>query len=482
MNKSRIPTCLLTTTMTFSLACFSPSLLGTSSARAADPAPQELLRGPIHEAFAQPIVFDPKPGIIVDKKPPELIDEKVPDQKPEGDNVVWIPGYWSYDKEQEEFIWVSGIWRAVPPDQTWVPGYWRDRKKDTFQWVPGFWSEGNATEYLPKPPDSLESGPPNRATATEKINADEVIWAPGVWVWQNNKYFWRPGLWVEAKKDWIWTPAQYVWSPSGYVFVDGYWDHPIQQRGLLFAPAQFAKGFAPSAKTVYAPSVVIDTGTISTNMFVNPAHHHYYFGDYYDAKFPASGIYPVSSFHGSSLGYDPFHAHDAWLNRKNPNWSNEQKDHYFARRNDPALRPLHTFKALQEHARGPNVSKDRVGAHTLGELSRSKNSSVQLHRVEESHLKDHHQFAMDSNHLKSERAKFEAKNPPRKEGAKAGASHKFEHPKAKLNPTAPKAKKAIPPPKKPVQPPHKETPPKHEPLPHPTDHIKNHPANKPKKK
>src|SRR5665647_665283 len=40
-----------------------------------------LTRGPVHEAFAETISYDPKPGIIVNAKPPELINEVPPEQK-----------------------------------------------------------------------------------------------------------------------------------------------------------------------------------------------------------------------------------------------------------------------------------------------------------------------------------------------------------------------------------------------------------------
>ena len=83
-----------------------------------------LTRGPVHEAFAQAVTFDPQPGIVVPKAPPAPIEEMPPAQKPEGDNVVWIPGYWDWDDERDDFIWVSGIWRALPPGRQWVPGYW----------------------------------------------------------------------------------------------------------------------------------------------------------------------------------------------------------------------------------------------------------------------------------------------------------------------------------------------------------------------
>ena len=100
-----------------------------------------LTRGPVHEAFATQVNHDPQAGLIVDQSPPEPVDEIPPDYKPDGDNIVWIPGYWSYDDERKDFIWISGVWRTPPASRRWVPGYWNDLKNDRdFQWVSGFWS------------------------------------------------------------------------------------------------------------------------------------------------------------------------------------------------------------------------------------------------------------------------------------------------------------------------------------------------------
>jgi uncharacterized membrane protein YtjA (UPF0391 family) len=55
-----------------------------------------LTRGPVHEAFAETITFDPDPGIVVPKAPPADIEEVTPEQRPEGKNLTWIPGYWAW--------------------------------------------------------------------------------------------------------------------------------------------------------------------------------------------------------------------------------------------------------------------------------------------------------------------------------------------------------------------------------------------------
>src|SRR5262249_13700121 len=81
-------------------------------------------RGPIHEAFAQPVTDTAHPGLIAPKQPSDPVPEEPPEQKPEGENVQWIPGYWAWDNDKSDYIWVSGFWRVPPPGRRWVPGYW----------------------------------------------------------------------------------------------------------------------------------------------------------------------------------------------------------------------------------------------------------------------------------------------------------------------------------------------------------------------
>jgi hypothetical protein len=176
-----------------------------------------LTRGPVHEAFVQTVTFDPQPGIVVRKAPPETIEEVPPEQKPEGANVAWIPGYWAWDEEKSDFIWVSGIWRTLPPGRQWVPGYWA-KSEQGFQWTSGYWADIKVSEsqYLPEPPATVEVGP--------NINAPspEYSWIPGCWVWHLGRYAWRPGYWAKMRLDWVWVPSYYVWTPRGYIFVEAF--------------------------------------------------------------------------------------------------------------------------------------------------------------------------------------------------------------------------------------------------------------------
>ena len=129
-----------------------PALRGQDAAPDDAPPPvpkgvEVLARGPVHEAFAT-LTAEPQPTKAVPKKPPKPLQEMPPDEKPEG-NSIWIGGYWAWDDDRSDFLWVSGVWRTPPPGKQWVAGYWREQD-DGAQWVPGFWTAGPAKEDAPR--------------------------------------------------------------------------------------------------------------------------------------------------------------------------------------------------------------------------------------------------------------------------------------------------------------------------------------------
>src|SRR5271169_2017878 len=99
---------------------------------------QVLASGPVHEAFAKPVSMDPQAPILVPNQPPENLQEMPPAERPAGANIVWVPGYWAWDAERNDFVWVSGCWRNAPPNTYWVPGYWL-QAGNGWEWIGGFW-------------------------------------------------------------------------------------------------------------------------------------------------------------------------------------------------------------------------------------------------------------------------------------------------------------------------------------------------------
>jgi len=151
MNGRRLS--MVTATLGLVALLFLDDSARTQEAAAQADGVEVLARGPVHEAFALPGNTQPESGPVVTKPPPDSIEEVPPDQKPEGDNVQWISGYWAWDDDQGDYLWVSGCWRVPPPGRRWLPGHWQEIDKG-WLWVAGFWAPATVEEvhYLPSPP------------------------------------------------------------------------------------------------------------------------------------------------------------------------------------------------------------------------------------------------------------------------------------------------------------------------------------------
>ncbi|MFD0893126.1 YXWGXW repeat-containing protein [Luteolibacter ambystomatis] len=319
---------------------------------------ETLTRGPVHEAFAETVSYNPVAGIIVKKEPPANIEEVPPDQQLVGNNVSWIPGYWGWEDEGSDFIWISGIWRNLPPGRQWVPGYWNPIDAG-YQWVSGYWSDAQTEEvaYLPEPPASLENGPSVEASSSDQV------WTPGSWVYQEDRYAWSPGYWQAAQPDWTWMPAHYSWTPHGYVFVPGYWDYDVPRRGVLFAPVRFAPDYYSRPGFVYSPVTVISLVVFAEHLFLRPNYCHYYYGDYYAPRYRDSGFYaPYAYYSDRRRGFDPIFAKEIWQNRKDRNWLRQREADFLFRRDNENARPPRTWGALQALARNPDAKDARAMA------------------------------------------------------------------------------------------------------------------------
>ncbi|MDD5260797.1 MAG: hypothetical protein PHD76_03015 [Methylacidiphilales bacterium] len=359
---------------------------------------QVLTRGPVHEAFAGMVTFNPEPGIVVAKAPPDPIEEIPPEERPEGDNVTWIPGYWSWDEERSDYLWVSGVWRALPPGRAWIAGYW-GKTAEGYQWISGYWADAAAqdTTYLPEPPATVEAGPNVAAPS------DDYGWTPGCWVWYQERYAWRPGYWVQGRADWDWTPAHYVWTPRGYIFVGGFWDYPVERRGVLFAPVYFESGIYSRHGYSYSPSIVIDLGVFRDHLFLRPRYSHYYFGDYYAVSYQQGGFFASFSFGSSRDGYDPIFSHQRWEHRQDREWEHRIEASYQNRRDNEAARPPRTWAAAR-------VAQNHVTvAMPLGQLAQRKDNPVRFQPVAREERQKLAQRGQEVQQSRDQRRTLEAK-------------------------------------------------------------------------
>ena len=272
---------------------------GLNKALFAQPAPadaeqgvQVLTRGPVHEAFAETVTFDPEPGIVVPKAPPAAIEELPPDQRPEGANVAWIPGYWGWDDERNDFLWVSGIWRDLPPGRQWVPGYWgqiRARLSMDFRLLGR--RQGERGGILARAARDASKSVPTlprlrrQTCGCPAVGSGSRTATPGVPV--SGRPCSRIGIGFPP----ITFGPRAATSSSTATGIT-----PIGRRGVLFAPVYFNAGVYARRGFSYSPTMVIDLGVFANHLFLRPQYQHYYFGDYYAANYRSAGFYPWFSY------------------------------------------------------------------------------------------------------------------------------------------------------------------------------------------
>jgi WXXGXW repeat (2 copies) len=355
-------------------------------------------RGPMHEAFAQPIGIKPEPGAVVEKAPPPMVPEELPEQKPEAENARWIPGYWAWDAEKQDFLWVSGVYRVPPQDRTFVPGYWQ-HTTDGWRWVAGFWSDSKQQEVprTPEPPEPLDKAGPSMPAPN-----DNAVYIPGSWVYRDSRFIWQPGYYAALQVGRVWVPAHYVWTPNGYLFVDGYWDYPLENRGLAFAPAYFARPLWKDPNWRYQPNYVINPDAFFDSAFIGPAG--FYFGDYYDPFYARAGYRPWYAGRGR---YDPlFTYHGTHYHQGHGNWAAGTTHLYNNRTAGKVARPPVT---LAQHttlvnARGNNAFVLPI----VTPASQFKSKQVNIVRATPAQLQTQRNFAQASRQVAQNRSKLDS--------------------------------------------------------------------------
>lgn len=252
---------------------------------------QPFEKGPIHNAFAVPV----KGEIVLEaisQEPPPDISETIPPYL--DSNESWIHGYWTWIPSQNDFVWVSGVWRLPPPQKIWIDGLWL-KLEEGWVWVHGFWSP-ELTEYTyiqdaPPAPIEEDAGLPP---------GEDYFWNPGYWSYSNStkQYQWISGSWEELDFNWVLVPAHYVWRPEGYLFIPAYWDWPVEQRGRAYAslalsPEERISEMAVSPSIEIEPMIVLQAAAeYYPNYIYIIQHHHHYHPDFWEGWAPIWWTWP----------------------------------------------------------------------------------------------------------------------------------------------------------------------------------------------
>jgi hypothetical protein len=228
----------------------------------------------IHEAFITKIS-----SMIaleaIEQTPPQEIQERIPRQI--DPRSMWVPGYWAWSQNINDFIWISGVWRVPPPAMGWIPGEWK-LMDEGWVWLEGFWSPSPLKKLTfndsppPEPLDDQNVPPPPN---------DNFFWRSGYWKFypEQHQYLWSFGNWEPLDPNWILVPAQYIWRPEGYALIPAFWDWVLMARGRVYPPKQIPAYQRGGAE--YLPQNPILPEYIMMQMFTDYPDYAYLYEYYY---------------------------------------------------------------------------------------------------------------------------------------------------------------------------------------------------------
>jgi hypothetical protein len=181
---------------------------------------------------------------------------------------------------------------------------------------------------------------------------------------------------------------------------------------MLFAPVYFPPAVYGRAGFTYSPSIVIDLGGLTANMFAYPRYSHYYFGDYYDDAYVRIGIYPRFEVDRLHTWYDPIYQYDRWDHRRtDPRWEEQDRHQYDLRRADATLRPARTYQEMETRlARSPAPAQKNLRlAEPLTTVVANKTTSLQFEQINAGARQQIAKQATEVHTVREQRSQWESK-------------------------------------------------------------------------
>ena len=281
----------------FSAALGLAVLIGASSGATYQPDDPDLpppqfsveTRGPVHEAFVQRNEGKPEIGVAIGKQPPPPLPERPPEQHPTTRTWSGFPAI-GHGTPTATILCGSAARFAIRlRDAAGCPAIGQILPRA------GIGRRGSGPRkinahlrYTPEPPAPLEDGP------TTPPPDDNSTYIPGYWFYNEADQALRlAARFLGAMRaGQIWTNPQYSWAPGGYAFCDGYWDYPLDNRGLLYAPAYFPTPLWNNPGWFYRPSYIVALGAFFNSGFYRPGYNNFFFGNYYGNNYASLGYRP----------------------------------------------------------------------------------------------------------------------------------------------------------------------------------------------
>jgi hypothetical protein len=268
-----------------------------------------------------------------------------------------------------------------------------------WRWVHGFWARAGKKQLnaLPPPPDSQEEGPSSPRPGIDSF------YVPGCWVPREGEYHWRRGYWRTFQRNWVWIPSGYYWTPAGYIFVSGYWDYPLADRGLCFAPVYFTQPLWLDPDWWYEPDYGLRIPPLKDSLFVWPAWDWFCFGDWYAPLYAGWGIRPC---HAKGRHFsDPLFSYYRWRHRNNPGWVSGLRNTFRDRRAGTLPLPPRTLATQKTLLSQSGLSRAQRRKFQLAvPLDQVRSAHFQLGTVTSTHRKRYRAAAEQFRRISRERA------------------------------------------------------------------------------
>jgi hypothetical protein len=235
----------------------------------------------------------------------------------------------------------------------------------------------------------------------------------------------------------------------GYIFVDGYWDYPLADRGLLFAPVYLRPRLYVNSDFVYVPRYVIYTDFLFGALFSRPDEGCYYFGDYFGDGYARRGFTAWIDIRIGGHGYDPLFGYYRQHYASDRHWERDVHELYVGRHNGEIAPPPRTFaqqtKVVQDIANNATLNVTNVNYVTVAAPLTQVDRRVKLETVsrdQRAELRKNVQVTRDAavQRQKTEAQLLSQGSPPTKPTDKPVAV-KLNLPKA---PAPPKGTTALP--------------------------------------
>jgi hypothetical protein len=219
--------------------------------------------------------------------PPDPIEENLPPTPSKDFNYNWIPGYWQYDSNREEYTWLSGQWLIVQPHWTYVPPVciWREKG---FVLNPPFWDWPVEVRGVCFKPIYVDHADTKNFTfiPTEGLGFFELIriifpfWPNHLALFQYVFNFHQAAWdsWDATPVWWHWpTWWSYTWSDTWWLW--WWWSHP-NYPSPVWLTRTLAMQITPPPNsvlqliaTIHPPINVTPTGVVLSQKIFDVLNH-----------------------------------------------------------------------------------------------------------------------------------------------------------------------------------------------------------------